>query len=76
MPLKEAIKQLCEAIHHLPSEEKEVFLLRQNGGLSYEQIARRNNGSVQVVKEQMRSALLKLHADVQEVSAANHAGSF
>jgi DNA-directed RNA polymerase specialized sigma24 family protein len=35
----EAVQQLREAIQHLPGEEKEVFLLRQNAGLSYEQIA-------------------------------------
>jgi RNA polymerase sigma-70 factor, ECF subfamily len=49
-----------EAIHHLPSEEKAVFLLRQNGELTYEQIAQRDNRSVEVVKEQMRGALRKL----------------
>jgi DNA-directed RNA polymerase specialized sigma24 family protein len=72
MLVTEAIQRLREAIHYLPSEEKDVFLLRQNGGLTYEQIAQRNNGSVQVIKEQMRSALRKLNMDGQEVSWGDH----
>src|SRR5579859_8197343 len=52
---QEAMQQLREAIQHLGSEEKVVFLLRQNGTLTYEQIAQRDNRSVDVVKEQMRS---------------------
>src|SRR5262245_6828065 len=35
---QEAIDRLREAIAHLRQEEKEVFLLRQNGELTYEQI--------------------------------------
>ena len=57
---QEAMQQLREAIQHLPPEEKEVFLLRQNGELTYEQIAQLDNRPVEVVKEQMRSALRKL----------------
>ena len=53
---QEAMQQLRETIQHLPPEEKEVFLLRQNGELTYEQIARLDNRPVEVVKEQMRSA--------------------
>ena len=73
---QEAMQQLREAIQHLPFEEKEVFLLRQNGELAYEQIARLDNCSVGVVKEQMRSALRKLRTVVQEVSPGDQAGCF
>jgi len=66
---QEAMQQLREAIQRLPSEEKEVFLLRQNGELTYEQIAQLDNRSVGVVKGQMRSALRKLRTVVQEVSS-------
>jgi RNA polymerase sigma-70 factor (ECF subfamily) len=45
---------------HLRPEEKEVFLLRQNGELTYEQIAELHNRPVGTVKTQMRSALQKL----------------
>ncbi len=71
-----AMQQLCEAIQHLPPEEKEVFLLRQNGELTYEQIARLDNRSVAVVKDQMRSAIRKLRTVVQEVSSGNQARCF
>ncbi|HYW83845.1 MAG TPA: sigma factor-like helix-turn-helix DNA-binding protein [Spirochaetia bacterium] len=73
---QEAVQQLREAIQHLPSEEKKVFLLRQNGELTYEQIAQRDNRSVEVVKDQMRSALRKLRTVVQEVSSGNQARCF
>ena len=68
---QETVQQLREAIQHLPSEEKEVFLLRQNGEMTYEQIAQLDNRSVEVVKEQMRSALRKLRTVVQEASSGN-----
>ena len=66
---QEAIQQLREAIQHLPPEEKEVFLLREQGQLTYEQVAQRHHRSVTVVKEQMRGALRKLRTVAQEVSS-------
>jgi RNA polymerase sigma-70 factor, ECF subfamily len=57
-------QQLRETIQHLPPEEKEAFLLRQNGELTNEQIAQLDNRPVEVVKEQMRSALRKLRTVV------------
>jgi RNA polymerase sigma-70 factor (ECF subfamily) len=44
----------------LRQEEKEVFLLRQNGELTYEEIAEIRNAPVGTVKTQMRTALIKL----------------
>ncbi len=60
LELKESLEQLRMAILHLRDEEKEVFLLRQNGDLTYEQIAEMRNIPVSTVKTQMRSALDKL----------------
>jgi RNA polymerase sigma-70 factor (ECF subfamily) len=57
---KESLDRLRQAIHGLRQEEKEVFLLRQNGDLTYEQIAEIRNSPVGTVKTQMRSALQKL----------------
>jgi RNA polymerase sigma-70 factor, ECF subfamily len=57
---QEAVAQLREALLHLRPEEKEVFLLRQNGELTYEQIAELHNRPVGTIKTQMRSALQKL----------------
>jgi len=57
---QEALDRLREAITVLRQEEKEVFLLRQNGELTYEQIAEIRNAPVGTVKTQMRTALQKL----------------
>ncbi len=57
---KECLDRLRAAILDLRAEEKEVFLLRQNGGFTYEQIAELRHSPVGTVKTQMRSALQKL----------------
>ena len=57
---REDLDRLRRAIHELRTEEKEVFLLRQNGGLTYEQIAEIRHAPVGTVKTQMRAALQKL----------------
>ncbi|HKM52214.1 MAG TPA: RNA polymerase sigma factor, partial [Isosphaeraceae bacterium] len=57
---KESLDRLRKAILTLRQEEKEVFLLRQNGDLTYEQIAELRKSPVGTVKTQMRSALQKL----------------
>ena len=57
---QEVLAQVRQALLHLRPEEKEVFLLRQNGELTYEQIAELHNRPVGTVKTQMRSALQKL----------------
>jgi RNA polymerase sigma-70 factor, ECF subfamily len=57
---QETLAQLRQALLHLRPEEKDVFLLRQNGELTYEQIAELHNRPVGTVKTQMRSALQKL----------------
>ena len=59
---EESVRLLRTAIAHLRSDEKEVFLLRQNGGLTYEQIAEIRQAPVGTVKTQMRSALQKLRS--------------
>jgi RNA polymerase sigma-70 factor (ECF subfamily) len=57
---QEVMLRLREALLHLRPEEKEVFLLRQNGDLTYEEIAALHGRPVGTVKTQMRSALQKL----------------
>jgi RNA polymerase sigma-70 factor (ECF subfamily) len=57
---QESLAQLRNALMQLRPEEKEVFLLRQNGELTYEQIAELHDRPVGTVKTQMRSALQKL----------------
>lgn len=57
---REALDKLRLAIAELRPEEQEVFLLRQNGDLTYEQIAEIRGAPIGTVKTQMRSALIKL----------------
>jgi len=57
---QETLDRLRVAITQLRQDEKEVFLLRQNGELTYEQIAEIRNAPVGTVKTQMRTALIKL----------------
>jgi RNA polymerase sigma-70 factor (ECF subfamily) len=57
---KEALENLRRAILGLRDEEKEVFLLRQNGDLTYEQISELRGCPVGTIKTQMRAALEKL----------------
>jgi RNA polymerase sigma factor (sigma-70 family) len=51
------IESLRAALQSLPPNEREVFLLRQNGGLAYEEIARQRQCSLETIKQQMRMAL-------------------
>lgn len=70
---REAIERLKLAIATLRSDEKEVFLLRQNGELTYEEIADIRNTPVGTIKTQMRTALIKLrkvlHREVEPETA-------
>ena len=67
---QEALERLRRAIADLRQEEKEVFLLRQNGELTYEQIAELRQAPVGTVKTQMRSALIKLRKVLNPHEAA------
>jgi RNA polymerase sigma-70 factor (ECF subfamily) len=63
---REARERLRQALLELRPEEKEVFLLRQNGSLTYEEIAELRRSPVGTVKTQMRTAVLKLRRLLQE----------
>jgi RNA polymerase sigma-70 factor (ECF subfamily) len=65
---QEEMERLRAALLDLRPEEKEVFLLRQNGELSYEQIARVVRRPVGTVKTQMRTALQKLRCVLDTAS--------
>jgi RNA polymerase sigma-70 factor (ECF subfamily) len=56
----EQLDRLREAIRHLRTEEQEVFLLRQNGQMTYEQIGEAIGLPTGTVKTRMRLALSKL----------------
>lgn len=59
---RERLAALRDAIRRLEGKEKDVFLLRQNGALTYEQIAQATGLPVGTVKTAMRRALAKLRA--------------
>ena len=63
---RESTERLRVALLGLRDEEKEVFLLRQNGELTYEEIAELRACPVGTVKTQMRTALQKLRRVLQE----------
>lgn len=56
----EEIGRLRHAVTALRPEEKEVFLLRENGDLTYEEIAEAIKIPVGTVKTRMRAALARL----------------
>lgn len=63
---QETLTRVRQALLNLRDDEKEVFLLRQNGELTYEQIAAMRHMPVGTVKTQMRSALQKLRQQLCE----------
>ncbi len=63
---RERLDLLRRALLDLRCEEQEVFLLRQNGRLTYEQIARSLDVPVGTVKTRMRLALTKLRQVLEE----------
>ncbi|MDO4586655.1 MAG: sigma-70 family RNA polymerase sigma factor [Planctomycetia bacterium] len=65
---KEEIQFLRKLIQQLDESEKEIFLLRQNGLLTYEQIAQIVEIPIGTVKTRMRRALIKLQTLSQNQS--------
>jgi RNA polymerase sigma-70 factor (ECF subfamily) len=57
---QELLAKVRGALRHLRPEEQRVFHLRQNGQMTYQQIARLHSRPLGTVKTQMRSALQKL----------------
>jgi RNA polymerase sigma-70 factor (ECF subfamily) len=62
----ERLARLREALAQLRQEEQEVFLLRQNGELTYEEIAEMLNVPTGTVKTRMRLALSRLREVLDE----------
>ena len=57
----EELRRIREAIRRLDAGERDVFLLRQNGEMSFEQVARTLDIPVGTAKSRMRRAVMKLH---------------
>lgn len=62
----ERVVRLRQALKQLRAEEQEVFLLRQNGELTYEEIAELLGVPPGTVKTRMRLALTKLRETLAE----------
>ena len=60
----EELRKLRDAVLQLRPEEQEVFLLRQNGELTYEQIADSISLPIGTVKTRMRTAIRQLRQSV------------
>jgi RNA polymerase sigma-70 factor (ECF subfamily) len=63
----ERLTRLREALKQLRPEEQEVFLLRQNGDLTYEEIAVALDVPTGTVKTRMRLALARLREVLVEI---------
>jgi RNA polymerase sigma-70 factor (ECF subfamily) len=63
----ERVSRLRQALARLRPEEQEVFLLRQNGELTYEEIAAQLGIPTGTVKTRMRGALAHLRSVLQEL---------
>jgi RNA polymerase sigma-70 factor (ECF subfamily) len=61
---QEALQRLGVALGRLRAEEREVFVLRHQGDLTYDQIARRTRTPLGTVKTRMRSALAQLRREL------------
>jgi len=64
MQRQEELEQIRVAVGSLRDEDREVFLLRQNGELTYEQIASALSLPLGTVKTRMRNALTRLRVAV------------
>jgi RNA polymerase sigma-70 factor (ECF subfamily) len=62
----ERLTRLRTAMHELRPEEQEVFLLRQNGEMTYEEIGEALDIPSGTVKTRMRLALIKLREALAE----------
>jgi RNA polymerase sigma-70 factor (ECF subfamily) len=70
----EALERLRVALVDLRPEEREVFLLRQNSDMTYDEIAVRRRAPVGTIKTQMRAALMKLRDVLQDRELAKATG--
>ena len=60
---------LLRLLEDLPSAQREVFLLTEEGGLSLGEIAEATGVSLETAKSRLRYAIARLRAGMQEVAA-------
>lgn len=59
-------QQLLRLLNTLPEAQREAFLLREEGGLSLEEIAAATGVNMETAKSRLRYALAKLRQDMKE----------
>jgi RNA polymerase sigma-70 factor (ECF subfamily) len=59
--------RVAAAIENLPDDQREVFIMRQFGGLSFKQIGEAVGAPENTVKSRMRYALEKLRGDLHDM---------
>lgn len=64
---RERLARVLSAIAALPLEQREAFLLKEEGGLSLEQIADVTGVGRETVKSRLRYALAKLRQELSDV---------
>jgi RNA polymerase sigma-70 factor (ECF subfamily) len=60
-------ERIADAIERLPDDQRQVFLMRQFGGLSFKQIGEAVDAPENTVKSRMRYALEKLRSELQDI---------
>ncbi len=65
MEYAEMKTRIMTAVHQLPSDQKEVFLMRMEGDLSFKEIARIRKVSINTALARMRYALDKLKQELE-----------
>jgi RNA polymerase sigma-70 factor, ECF subfamily len=60
-------ERVAAAIQNLPDDQREVFIMRQFGGLSFKQIGEAVGAPENTVKSRMRYALDKLRGDLRDI---------
>lgn len=60
-------QRVADAIDNLPEDQREVFVMRQFGGLSFKQIGAAVGAPENTVKSRMRYALDKLRGELQDI---------
>lgn len=67
----EVRKAVGQAIAKLPEEQREVFTLREYGGLEFKEIARLTNSNLNTVLGRMHLAVKKLRAELTGLGGDN-----
>jgi RNA polymerase sigma-70 factor (ECF subfamily) len=72
---KRQVRQLLGLIDELPESQREAFLLREESGLSVDEIADVTGVTMETAKSRLRYAVEKLRCGMQEKPHANNAES-